>query len=106
MLNAAVSKKIPDDLIRYGQSQIQTLLNTVTSVDFVMLCSSDGFEIALSSKKQIANGSQLAAVRSSLLAMVSDFISELKIAQGFTTSIYNKPASHDSTALTRPLPTK
>lgn len=37
---------------------------------------------------------------------VSDFISELKIAQGFTTSIYNKPASHDFTALTRPLPTK
>lgn len=30
----------------------------------------------------------------------------MKIAQGFTTSIYNKPASHDFTALTRPLPTK
>ncbi len=36
---------------------------------------------------------------------VGDFISELKIAQGFTTSIY-KPASHDFTAMTRPIPRK
>lgn len=36
---------------------------------------------------------------------VSDFISELKIAQGFTTTIY-KPASHDFTAMTRPIPRK
>lgn len=36
---------------------------------------------------------------------VSDFISELKIAQGFTTTIY-KPASHDFTAMTRPIPKK
>lgn len=79
MLNAAVSKKIPDDLIRYGQSQIQTLLNTVTGVDFVMLCSSDGFEVALSSKKQIVNGSKIAAVSSSILAMVSAFISEIDL---------------------------
>lgn len=33
---------------------------------------------------------------------VGDFISELKIAQGFTTTIY-KPASHDFTAMTRPI---
>ena len=36
---------------------------------------------------------------------ISDFISELKIAQGFTTTIY-KPASHDFTAMTRPIPKK
>ena len=36
---------------------------------------------------------------------VSDFISELKIAQGFTTTIY-KPACHDFTAMTRPIPKK
>lgn len=36
---------------------------------------------------------------------VSDFISELKIAQGFTTTIY-KPAPHDFTAMTRPIPQK
>ena len=33
---------------------------------------------------------------------VADFVSELKIAQGFTTAIY-KPASHDFTAMTRPI---
>lgn len=36
---------------------------------------------------------------------VSDFISELKIAQGFTTTLY-KPASQDFTAMTRPIPKK
>lgn len=36
---------------------------------------------------------------------VADFISELKIAQGFTTAIY-KPASHDFTAMTRPISKK
>lgn len=36
---------------------------------------------------------------------VADFISELKIAQGFTTAIY-KPASHDFTAMTRPISRK
>jgi len=36
---------------------------------------------------------------------VSDFVSELKIAQGFTTTMY-KPASHDFTAMTRPIPQK
>ena len=36
---------------------------------------------------------------------VSDFISELKIAQGFTTTIY-KPASHDFTTMTRPISKK
>ena len=34
---------------------------------------------------------------------VADFVSELKIAQGFTTTMY-KPASHDFTAMTRPIP--
>ncbi len=33
---------------------------------------------------------------------VGDFISELKIAQGFTTTIY-KPATHDFSAMTRPI---
>ncbi len=36
---------------------------------------------------------------------VADFISELKIAQGFTTTVY-KPASHDFTAMTRPIQKK
>lgn len=36
---------------------------------------------------------------------VADFISELKIAQGFTTAIY-KPATHDFTAMTRPISRK
>ena len=33
---------------------------------------------------------------------VGDFISEMKIAQGFTTTIY-KPATHDFSAMTRPI---
>ena len=36
---------------------------------------------------------------------ISDFVSELKLAQGFTTSIY-KPAQHDFAAMTKPLVSK
>ena len=52
----------------------------VSGVDFVMLCSSDGFELALASKKNLGNSGKIAAVSSSILAMVSAFISEIHLA--------------------------
>ena len=44
-----------------------------------MLCSSDGFELSLASKKNIENTGKIAAVSSSILAMVSAFISEIQL---------------------------
>lgn len=79
-MNAALnSRQMPQGLIDIGRAEIQELLNSVSGIDFVMLCSSDGFELALASKKNLQNPSKIAAVSSSILAMVSAFISEIQL---------------------------
>ena len=43
-MNATLnSRQIPQGLIDIGRAEIQELLNSVSGIDFVMLCSSDGF---------------------------------------------------------------
>ena len=44
-----------------------------------MLCTSDGFEIALVNKKNISNSGKIAAVSSSILALVTAFVSEINL---------------------------
>ena len=73
------TRQIPPQLIDLGQILIKKLLNEVPGIDFIMLCSSDGFELALESKKNMINGGKIAAVSSSILAMVSAFISEIEL---------------------------
>lgn len=73
------SREIPKELIEYANTELQHFLNTVAGIDFVMLCSSDGFELCLASKKNIENKGKIAAVSSSILAMVSAFISEIQL---------------------------
>ena len=73
-------REIPKELIEYANTELQHFLNTVAGIDFVMLCSSDGFELCLASKKNIDNTGKIAAVSSSILAMVSAFISEIQLA--------------------------
>ena len=79
MLNINLSRKMPDDFVKFGEEQIRMLLNSVSGIEFVMLCSSDGFEIALANKKNVANSGKIAAVSSSILAMVTAFISEINL---------------------------
>ncbi|OTG66511.1 roadblock/LC7 domain-containing protein [Acinetobacter silvestris] len=79
MLDINFTRKIPSDYAEFGENQIRKLLNAVSGVEFVMLCSSDGFEIALVSKKNINNSGKIAAVSSSILAMVTAFISEINL---------------------------
>ncbi|OTG82149.1 roadblock/LC7 domain-containing protein [Acinetobacter sp. ANC 4648] len=79
MLNINFTRKIPNDYVEFGENQIRQLLNAVSGVEFVMLCSSDGFEIALANKKNITNSGKIAAVSSSILAMVTAFISEINL---------------------------
>lgn len=74
-----LSRQIPQSLIETGRMQIHELLNNVSSLDFVMLCSSDGFQLAFASKKKLENTGKIAAVSSSILAMVSAFISEINL---------------------------
>ena len=72
-------RKVPEELLQIGKAQINEVLMGVSGVHFVMLCSSDGFELATVYKKEIQNRSKIAAVSSSILAMVAAFINEIKL---------------------------
>lgn len=76
MLN---SREIGPEFKKISHQQLHEFLHEVSGVDFVMLCSSDGFELSLASKKNIENTGKIAAVSSSILAMVSAFISEIHL---------------------------
>lgn len=76
MLN---SREIGLEFKKISHQQLHEFLHEVSGVDFVMLCSSDGFELSLASKKNIENTGKIAAVSSSILAMVSAFISEIHL---------------------------
>ena len=79
MLDLNTSRKVPDDFVVYAEKQIMQLLNSVSGVEFIMLCTSDGFEIALVNKKNISNSGKIAAVSSSILALVTAFVSEINL---------------------------
>ena len=51
----------------------------VRGVYYVMVCSTDGFELAIIHKKDNYNNSKLAAVSSSILVMVSAFTKEIHL---------------------------
>ena len=73
------SQGIGQEFKAFSSQQMHEFLNEVSGVNFVMLCSSDGFELSLASKKNIENTGKIAAVSSSILAMVSAFISEIQL---------------------------
>ena len=79
MLDLNTSRKVPDDFVIYAEKQIRQLLNSVSGVEFIMLCTSDGFEIALANKKNINNSGKIAAVSNSILALVTAFVSEINL---------------------------
>jgi predicted regulator of Ras-like GTPase activity (Roadblock/LC7/MglB family) len=79
MLQFDQAYQVPEYVKKSAQQQLNELLQTVTGVHFVMLCTTDGFEVALSTKRNMDNASKVAAVSSSILAMVSAFISEISL---------------------------
>ena len=46
MFTLAQSRTAPKELIDFAKSEIQDVLMNVRSVNYVMLCSTDGFELA------------------------------------------------------------
>lgn len=74
-----ISREINNDFKEFSSKKLYEFLNEVSGTDFVMLCSSDGFELASASKKNLDNTGKIAAVSSSILAMVSAFISEIHL---------------------------
>ncbi len=69
----------PPELIQYAKNEVQDIINNVRGIDFIMLCSTDGFELTTITKKNHYNASKLAAVSSSILAVVSAFLKEIQL---------------------------
>lgn len=78
-LHDLAKRTAPQQLTEFAEKQIQTLLHNVQGIDLSMLCSSDGFELASFEKISTPNKGKLAAVSSSILAMVQAFMQELKL---------------------------
>ena len=79
MFTLAQSRTAPKELIDFAKNEIQDVLMNVRSVNYVMLCSTDGFELAHVYKRDGYNSTKLAAVSSSILAMVSAFMNEIHL---------------------------
>lgn len=78
-LGSSPARSVPPALLSLAKLEINSILSNVNGVHFVMLCSTDGFELALANKKNLNNNGKVAAVSSSILAMVSAFISEINL---------------------------
>ncbi|MCG2573256.1 roadblock/LC7 domain-containing protein [Acinetobacter sp. ME22] len=70
---------ISSDFIDFSQKEISNLLNRVNHIQFCMLCTTDGLEIATASKTNWNNMSKIAAVSSSIMALISAFITEMHL---------------------------
>ena len=79
MFTLAQSRTAPKELIDFAKNEIQDVLMNVRSVNYVMLCSTDGFELAHVYKRDGYNSNKLAAVSSSILAMVAAFMNEIHL---------------------------
>jgi predicted regulator of Ras-like GTPase activity (Roadblock/LC7/MglB family) len=67
------------ELIQVAKQELQNLMSNVRGVNFAMVCSTDGFELATLHKRDIYNNGKLAAVSSSILAMVTAFTQEIHL---------------------------
>lgn len=69
----------PKELIQAAKLQANEVITNIRGVDYIMLCSTDGFELTSIYKKNTYNSTKLAAVSSSILAMVSAFLNEIQL---------------------------
>ena len=99
MFTLAQSRSAPKELIDFAKNEIQDVLMNVRSVNYVMLCSTDGFELAHVYKRDGYNSTKLAAVSSSILAMVAAFMNEIHLegCQSITLDVDNGKAILTST---------
>lgn len=69
----------PTELIQLAKAQANEIITNIRGIDYIMLCSTDGFELASIYKKNPYNSTKLAAVSSSILAMISAFLNEIQL---------------------------
>lgn len=78
MQNLSNIINLSDESLQTIKTQMQEIMN-ISGVYFVMLCSADGFELISLHKRHAFNTSKLAAVSSSILAMISAFLKEIQL---------------------------
>ncbi len=78
-MNLNENRRVPQHIADQAKNHLNELLHTVSGINFVMLCTSDGFEVAVATKKNLDNAGKIAAVSSSILAMVTAFIQEISL---------------------------
>lgn len=88
------SRKPPESLVHLSHRAISDVLMNVKGINYILLCTSDGFEISSVHHKNIHNSSKLSAVSSSIVAMISAFLHEidLKGCQSITLDAENGKA--------------
>ncbi|WP_111892349.1 roadblock/LC7 domain-containing protein [Acinetobacter sp. MB5] len=69
----------PEELINVAKAEAHDILMNIRSVTSIMICSTDGFALATFTKKEKLNDSKIAAVSSSILAMMSAFLNEINL---------------------------
>lgn len=79
MFNIKEKRVASEELINKAKLELHEIITNVRGVNFVMVCSTDGFELASLYRRDIYNKSKLAAVSSSLLAMVTAFTQEIHL---------------------------
>ncbi|BCU65768.1 hypothetical protein F941_00585 [Acinetobacter bouvetii DSM 14964 = CIP 107468] len=79
MFNIKEKRAASAELIDKAKQELQDIISNVRGVNFVMVCSTDGFELASLYKRDIYNKGKLAAVSSSILAMVTAFTQEIHL---------------------------
>lgn len=79
MIPALTQRQAPEQLLKFAKAQINDVLMHVKGVDYIMICTSDGFELESVSRRNGLSSSKLAAVSSSILAMVSAFLNEIQL---------------------------
>lgn len=73
------TKRVPPEaFIRQAEASIQQLMGNVAGIQNVILASTDGFELCSVQRNDQVQGSKLAAVSSSILALVQAFLGEIQ----------------------------
>ena len=74
-----VDRKPPELLIAASRKEMNVLFQEISNIQSCMLCSTDGFELATSAKQDLDNTGKIAAVSSSILAMINAFTREIQL---------------------------
>lgn len=78
-LSSSAQRMLSGPATEACRQQLQVLLQAITGIDSVLLCSTDGFELTSVHKDTALEGGKLAAVSSSILALVEAFLTEIQL---------------------------